>query len=522
VRTGAVNGILFPVDPVANAPRIISDLRTIFPVYVGRFLIGPMAKLGWGTPTLVSLSLGLIIEIPGNVAILGILKLALPVEDAPVLQLQVNFIGAIEFDKKRGWFFAALYESRLLFITLEGEMGMLIAVGADANFLISAGGFHPRFSPPPLPFPSPRRIAFDIVNTNSARIRADAYFAVTTNTAQFGARAEVYFGFDSASVEGHLAFDALLRFSPLSFIVEIGARASLKALGVGVFTVDLAFTLEGPTPWRARGRGSASLLGVDVSADFDVTWGDSRSTALPAILVVPLLQGEFDKAANWRALPPPSSHLLVSLRTLDLPGDALVMHTLDKIGAQKPADANRFAVNVKSGNGLAKRRDARRGFAPAQFRNFNDAQKLSAPAFQNEISGVELGVEGAELRTGRAVKRSLRYEVTTLDTAYRRFVRRFQALESGLFRYLLKGGAVGKSALSRARRTQLQPFDDRVELAADRYAVVFTANNRAAAPGSATFATEQAARDWLSAAAANDPKGLRLHVVPATEVSEAA
>lgn len=138
VRTGAVNGILFPVDPVANAPRIISDLRTIFPPSLGRFLIGPMAKLGWGTPTVISLELGLIIEIPGNIAILGVLRLAIAGDDGEsVLQLQVNFIGAIEFDKKRGWFFAALFDSRLLTITIEGEMGVLIAVGADANFLIS-------------------------------------------------------------------------------------------------------------------------------------------------------------------------------------------------------------------------------------------------------------------------------------------------------------------------------------------------------------------------------------------------
>jgi hypothetical protein len=72
VRTGSVNNILFPQDVIANAPRIISDLRTIFPPQEGKFLIGPMAKLGWGTPTLISLSLGIIIEIPGNIAILGV------------------------------------------------------------------------------------------------------------------------------------------------------------------------------------------------------------------------------------------------------------------------------------------------------------------------------------------------------------------------------------------------------------------------------------------------------------------
>lgn len=538
VRTGAVNGILFPVDPVANAPRILSDLRTIFPPFENRFLIGPMAKLGWGTPTLVSLALGVIMEIPGNIAILGILKVALPVENAPLIQLQVNFIGAIEFDKKRGWFFAALYESRVLFITLEGEMGVLIAIGTDANFVLSVGGFHPRFSPPPLPFPSPRRISFDIINTPAARIRVEGYFAVTTNTVQCGARAELFFGFDAISVEGHMAFDALIRFSPFYFIVEISAGASLKVFGIGVFSIDLKFTLEGVTPWRARGRGSVSLLFIEISADFDITWGESQDTSLPPIQIVPLLKGEFENAVNWRALPPPSQILLVSLRKLELPPEEIVLHpigtleisqnavplniTLDKVGAQKPADANRFSVNVKTG-GLAKRSDARRRFSPAQFRNMNDAQKLSAPAFQEEISGLVLGVDGAELRTGRAVKRSLRYEVTTIDTYYRRFVKRFSALGLALFGHFIKGASVSKSSLSRSRRKQAQPFDDHIKVATESYAVVFNATNKAAAAGTEAFATESAAREWLNAATQNDPN-LRgqLDVVPATEMREAA
>ena len=55
VRTGAIDSIMFPRDVVANAQRIISDLRAIFPPQVGVFLIGPEAKLGWGEPTLISL-----------------------------------------------------------------------------------------------------------------------------------------------------------------------------------------------------------------------------------------------------------------------------------------------------------------------------------------------------------------------------------------------------------------------------------------------------------------------------------
>jgi len=110
VKTGAVESVMFPRDVVANAPRILSDLRAFFPAKQGTFLIGPMVKLGWCTPTLISVSVGVIIEIPGNIAIVGILQLALPTADEPLLNLQVNFAGAVEFDKKRLYFFAALFD----------------------------------------------------------------------------------------------------------------------------------------------------------------------------------------------------------------------------------------------------------------------------------------------------------------------------------------------------------------------------------------------------------------------------
>jgi len=534
VRTGAVNGILFPVDPVKNAPRIISDLRTIFPPLNDHFLIGPMAKIGW--ESLISLSLGIIIEIPGNFAILGVLKAVLPEEDDPVLQLQVNFIGAIEFDKQRGYFFAALYDSRLLFMTIEGEMGVLIAVGADANFVLSVGGFHPKYQPPPLPFPSPKRIAFNIINTSAARIRVEGYFAITPNTAQTGASAELYFGFDSFSLQGHMGFDVLVRFSPFYLVAEITASASLKAFGVGVFSIDLDFTLEGPGPWRAHGRGSVSLLFISISANFDVTWGDVLDLILPPIFLIPLLTDALNAAANWRALPPPSSNLLVTLRKLDLPGDELVLHplgvlevsqnaiplgfTLDTVGSQTPADANRFALSVAPGQGLERAADARRGFAPAQFRNLTDAQKLAAPASQDEISGIQLQIAGATLRCGRAVKRKVRYEITTIDTSYRRFTNRFKLLAAGLFTHFIKGSAVTRSPLSQASQKARQPYADSVTVLPDTYAVVFTDDNRPAAADSAKFTTQNAAQDYLQAVAANDPSAAAyLHIVPGTEAN---
>ena len=55
----SLDHILFAKDPIAHANEIISDLRAIFPPAQDEFVFGPMAKLGWGTPTLVDAELGM-------------------------------------------------------------------------------------------------------------------------------------------------------------------------------------------------------------------------------------------------------------------------------------------------------------------------------------------------------------------------------------------------------------------------------------------------------------------------------
>jgi len=48
VRRGAADHILFPADPIGDAPAILSDLETIFPAADGRYLFGPVARIVWG------------------------------------------------------------------------------------------------------------------------------------------------------------------------------------------------------------------------------------------------------------------------------------------------------------------------------------------------------------------------------------------------------------------------------------------------------------------------------------------
>jgi hypothetical protein len=568
VRTGSIESVMFPTDIIANAPRILSDLRTFFPPRQGTFLIGPMAKIGWGTPTLVSVSLGVIIEIPpGNIAILGVLRCILPTQDLALLALQVDFVGALEVDKSRLWFFASLFDSHILTMTIEGEMGLLVDWGDKPDFVLTVGGFHPSFKPPPLPFPVPKRLAVDILNQPGELIRVSGYFAVTSNTVQFGAKAELRLGFDDFGIEGHLSFDALFRFSPFAFTIDIAAGVSLKAFGVGLFSIDLRFQLEGPAPWRAHGRGSISLLFFEISADFDFSWGESHNTTLPPVEVLALLATEVAKVEGWQTrLPTGSGKALVNLRTLP-DTDQVVLHPLgtllirqraipldvrlDRVGAQRPSDGKRFSVAPGPDSGLVQVSVTDDKFAMAQFQDMNDAEKLSRRAYENQDAGLELTAAAGTLASARVVRRSARYELHIIDsgvtapaqaatavrpTAVRPMAaaiipvaakpKRFHDVSSAVFGQLLQGSSTSRSALSRKEALLRQPFatEDTVRLTDQRFVVAYTRNNLQAFPPSlpgvtsATFRSLTTASDALAEWVAADPSlAGTLHVIPAVE-----
>src|SRR5205085_12126099 len=171
-------------------------------------------------------------------------------------------------------FDASLFESRILFITLEGDMAVRLKWGDDPAFLLSVGGFHPSFEPPPLALPALRRISATILDYSWARIRVECYYAVTSNTVQFGSHAELFFGVDGCNVNGEIGYDVLFQFSPFYFIAQISGSLSLEVIGIDVLSIRLKFALSGPGPWRAKGTGSVSILFWDIDVDFDVTWGD--------------------------------------------------------------------------------------------------------------------------------------------------------------------------------------------------------------------------------------------------------
>lgn len=552
IQSGAIQSVLFPDNVIANAPRIISDLRNFFPPYEGIFIIGPMAKIGWGTPSLISVSLAVILEFPSvNITILGIIKVVLPDEQADILRLQVNFMGRFEPSNKLLWFYAELYDSRVLFITLEGGMGLLVNWGDNANFVVSVGGFHPQYNPPPLPFPNPPRIAANILNESWARIRIECYFAVTSNSVQFGARAELYFGLDAFNIDGHLAFDALFQFDPFFFSFGLSFSLSVKVFGIGLFSVGFSGLLEGPTPWHIQGKGKIKLLFFKISVPFEHTWGDEKNTQLDPIEVLPLVEAEFDALTNWEAQLAPGNSLLVSLRDLsDSDADQLVLHPvgklkisqrkiplnfqLDKVGNQKPSDINKVSLNASMPGGSLATNKTEEKFAIGQYKQLDDSKRLSSPGFEPMESGLEIAVSGEQLKASKAVKRVVRYETNIIDNNFKSFIKPFYkylitgfgTMYNFLFNHFVKGGAVSKSELSLNFKKKMQPYDEVIKVKPQEFSVALNTNNTVyASTGGETmsFTSMAMANQFMEEQVRNNPDlSGSLHVIPNTELNQVA
>ncbi|TFV94747.1 hypothetical protein E4S40_12115 [Algoriphagus kandeliae] len=493
VRTGTIQNILFPKDIIANINKILTDIKEVFPVKRDQFVLGPMAAITWGVPTLLRVDLGVAIEFanPVRFGILGVLRVILPDENAALIKIQVAFLGMIDFEKGMLSFDASLFDSRVLTFGLEGDMVLRISWGAKPDFVLSVGGFHPRFNPPThLQIPTMKRLTLKILSGNP-RLTLACYFAVTSNTVQFGAGIDFYFGVAGFKVVGEFGFDVLFQFSPFRFIADARARLAVKAGSTTLLSLSLEFSLEGPTPWRAKGTAKFKILFFSVKVKFDVTWGDKKDTTLPDITVFPLLTDAMEDIQNWRSIP--SNPNSPGLRMRGLASEEELILTpngsieisqkivpleveISKFGQFKPSDFTLFEVDeVKIGNSSANYSYIQEAFAPANFIDIGDNEKLSLPSFEDQNSGVKLSATDA-LKCGGVVDRTVEYEQHVMDEANQAFaIQKLGALATFSQKettFFSRRGAVGRSSLSAYKSQVLNP--KKVALQKPGFAVVGT------------------------------------------------
>ena len=500
IKDGTLESIMFPTDVIANITKIISDLSEVFPAKKDQFLLGFMARITWNVPAILTVDLGLVVEFPSPVrfAIMGVLKTRLPTEENPLIKLNVGFLGVIDFDLGLLSFDASIYDSKIVTISIEGDMALRISWGAKKDFLLSMGGFHPSYSPPShLNVPALNRLKVTVWSGNPSLILT-AYFAITSNTVQFGAEINFKFKVWKVKVLGWFGFDALFQFSPFMFSVGIRAGVAVKWGSKTLFEISLSFNLSGPTPWHAKGYGKFKILFISVKVKFDTTFGEKKEINLPNIAVLPEVLEAFRKKDNWRVQLPEGRNELVSRRELEsgpgtliiAPGGTVIVEqnliplnlTFDKYGNFLPSDINQISIskayigNVDPADEVSTS-DEYGDFAPDTYKTMEDKDKLKAPSYQEEVSGTRLtGVESMKADYG--ITRPVNYEVRLSDVdPIEDEPINIEALPTiemptALFNPFISGGAIGQSALSVAAKNRKANASSKISLDQEQYVVI--------------------------------------------------
>jgi len=419
VRANTLNAVLAPKDLIRNAPQYLSVIREFFPVARDHYLFGLLAQITWGTPTLVTINLALILElgVRTRFLIMGQVRAILPKKDLDLVRLQMNIFGGVDFDQKRAFLDAVLFDSRLVDrFVITGEMRMRLNWGDQPFFALSVGGLHPAFTPPP-GLERMQRAAIVFADSDDLKIRCDSYFAITSNTVQFGAHAELFARKSKFSVSGQAGYDVLIQFDPFHFVASLYASLQLKAGSTSLFKVSFAGELSGPRPLNVKGKATFEIWWIDFTVSFNVTLISGQKPPLPApVDVGGLLRTALADAASWTAVMPGTSERLVSLR--EGPAGAVRIHPLSTLTVKQgvvPLNVpiSRFG-NARPVGGPQEVRIqqivvgsvsfttpdvVRDNFAPAQFRDLSDDDKLSSPSFELLPAGVSVGSNAADCGT---------------------------------------------------------------------------------------------------------------------------
>jgi hypothetical protein len=431
LRNHQLNSILFPPDPITNAPQIVSDIESFFPPQQGRYLFGPMFSIGWGTPTLLDFEVGVILEVPDPVrlAILGMIRATIPSPDTALIQLKIDVLGTVDFGLEKLAIDGTMYDSYVVEFQLSGDLALRFNWGNNANFLFSLGGFNPKFAPPP-DVPALRRLSVSLGMGDNPRLSANSYLAVTSNSLQFGANVDAYASAGGFAVHGYVGFDTLFIFSPFSFEIDFSAGFDISYDGASLAGIHLDATLSGATPFHLHGDASFHILFFDVSASIDLKWGNTKQAILPSVPVLDPLLNALQDTRNWSVALPPQSTQAVSLRQLPAAAGQLIVHPMGTLSCREtvvpldcsitlfnnapPADGHEYSITSVLINDVpATTAPNPEQFAIAQFTTMSDADKLSAQSYESFGAGVKIGF--AAIINGNDSPRDVVYQDRYID-----------------------------------------------------------------------------------------------------------
>jgi hypothetical protein len=448
VRLGALDDLLFPEKPVADAPRLINQLRTMFPYAPGALTLGPFLEVGFGRPQVVIVRVGVIFQAdrvdPGStdrdltrVLVLGQVRVEVPPKvDKKVAKLIFDIFGVIDLQAKSVLFSGRLRDSKIATFTLTGMIVVRKDYGDEEKgesnlFVLSAGGFHPDFKdvPPGLPAPIDR-LGISAIKIKGFKLDITCYFAITPNAKHFGFSGSVKGSLGPASIEASLSVDAIVHEEPYDhFVANLKLTIRLKYKGRTLAGVKVDARLEGPGYWRFSGKVVFEILWWEIELPFDEDCGEKPILFDPDVNLGEVVQAALQSADAWEAQLPAGGEAMVTIANAGAAGAfAHPLATLrvtqnvvplgvavQRFGRSRVTGPNRFDVTAVrvGGTTLTSPPTVTQPFARGQFFDLTDEQRLTLPSFEPFAAGVS--VTGSAYTFGTPVTADVKYETAYLD-----------------------------------------------------------------------------------------------------------
>ena len=431
LKDGVVSNLLFPNDPVAVAPTILNQLAAVFPPLPGGFVVGPIVELGWGSQAgLLRAKLGIVIALPDpKIVLLGSLQIVVPPPEVPkvprLVDLKADLMTVIEPDQV--CVRAALAQSQLGGVRVSGDLGLVVRWGGGAVFAMSAGGFYPQYTGPPQ-LSDMRRITVAMAPpVKWLELTAKAYFAMTSNSVQFGGAIDLHAEVGSVTGDAHFGVDALFIWSPkFAFSVRVAASVKIKWKSHTVAGASFKGTLSGTSPWTIVGNASVEILFWDVDFDLGpISWGDVDTEPLAKVDAMLMARDALLDHNNWQALPPPAADAIVRVRAAPPKLLLLQPHSvvrvkqtcvpfdtrIDRIGAFPSSVGQIGLTNPRIGDEAAGiSGHVVEDFAPGQYLNLTSDQQMSRPAFEKMPAGFEMAGSAGIIAAPGVVEAAYKWE----------------------------------------------------------------------------------------------------------------
>lgn len=212
-----------------------------------------------------------------EIVLLGLARLGLPNPRLPLAQIELALIARFSTRDMVLWIQAQLTDNSWVIsrdARLTGGFAF-VTWFRTGDFVVTLGGYHPRFQV--AAYPQVPRLGLSWTLGEYLSIRGEAYFALTSSAVMAGARIDVSFRAGPAYARIVAGFDALVKFDPLWFEVDVyasvtgGIRIRISLGWFGSITIDLSISIgarlhiEGP---EVRGTAVLEMGPVDVPFRF--------------------------------------------------------------------------------------------------------------------------------------------------------------------------------------------------------------------------------------------------------------